>query len=252
MAPIIAGQHTANEATVDAPGRGLRVLRPWSWQEAGDGVEFLGRLGIPPVALSRLTVVNSSAAQVLQLRALTLIDDRDGATTSLVLDDRLERAAFFDMKVYEYPAVLPRAHLVHRVVELGDSDGLALLAERSFDPREVAIVEPGSAVRAEADLRDSARVTVTRREAETLEVVTRSDTTALLVLSEAYYPGWEARVDDVLAPIVRTNVMFRGVAVPAGEHTVRLTYRPTSFFVGLVVSAVSLLCCGLLVRRRRA
>src|SRR5690606_1626429 len=60
----------------------------------------------------------------------------------------------------------------------------------------------------------------------------------VLVLSDQHYPGWHAEVDGEPAEIVRANVAFRAVCVPAGEHTVTFTYRPASFFAGTGISAV--------------
>ena len=98
---------------------------------------------LPDVGLAQLAVVNDGPGD-LRLRALTLIDERDGAVTSLVLDDHLERTGFFDMKVYEYPDVLPRAYLLHSAVEADDVAALALLASPDFSPRREAVVEPGA------------------------------------------------------------------------------------------------------------
>jgi hypothetical protein len=71
----------------------------------------------------------------------------------------------------------------------------------------------------------------------------------LLVLSDAYYPGWKASVDGAPAAIHRVNRIFRAVAVPAGVHRVAFTYRPASFRAGALLSILS---AALLVLRVRA
>jgi hypothetical protein len=73
----------------------------------------------------------------------------------------------------------------------------------------------------------------------------------LLVISDAWYPGWRAAIDGVEAPIHRANYMFRGVFVPAGEHTVRFDYWPTNFGWHLAASALGLCIIGGLFIRRR-
>jgi uncharacterized membrane protein YfhO len=47
-----------------------------------------------------------------------------------------------------------------------------------------------------------------------------------LVLADSYYPGWVARVDGVEAPILRADLILRGVTLPPGAHTVTFTYEP--------------------------
>ena len=46
------------------------------------------------------------------------------------------------------------------------------------------------------------------------------------------------------------DYLFRGVMVPPGEHRVVMTYRPTSFVVGALLSSVALTVVVLLLRRR--
>ena len=54
-------------------------------------------------------------------------------------------------------------------------------------------------------------------------------------------------------PIYRTNVLVRGVAVPAGEHQVEFTYRPTPWQQGLWLGIAGwLLILGLIVFVRPA
>lgn len=62
----------------------------------------------------------------------------------------------------------------------------------------------------------------------------------LLILSDHYYPGWKAAVDDKQTPIMRANIFSRAVEVPAGEHTVTFEYCPDSLLGGLGISAAAL------------
>jgi hypothetical protein len=65
-------------------------------------------------------------------------------------------------------------------------------------------------------------------------------------LSEIYYPFWRAerivsspngkKVER--SPVRRVNHLFRLVPAPMGQYTIRLCYRPYSFILGALVSAV--------------
>jgi uncharacterized membrane protein YfhO len=78
----------------------------------------------------------------------------------------------------------------------------------------------------------------------------------LVVLKDAYFPGWQASVDGQASPVLRVNGMVRGVLIPsAGPHSVVFTYRPASFVRGtlLAVGVALLLVATLLaawVRRQ--
>ncbi len=60
----------------------------------------------------------------------------------------------------------------------------------------------------------------------------------LMVLTDQYYPGWQAAIDGQAAEIYRTDTVFRGVCVPAGDHVVTFAFRPAALYVGMVISAI--------------
>jgi uncharacterized membrane protein YfhO len=83
----------------------------------------------------------------------------------------------------------------------------------------------------------------------TNEVVVEADLDrpGWLVLTDAEAPGWRATASEAAGPtretpIYRADGAFRSVYLPsAGRWTVRFSYEPTSFRVGLLVSALSAL-----------
>jgi len=68
---------------------------------------------------------------------------------------------------------------------------------------------------------------------------------ALLVLTDKYYPGWKVYADGIMSPIVKTNICFKGVYLSSGKHHVRFVFRPISFYAGLTVTFVTLFSMGL-------
>lgn len=70
------------------------------------------------------------------------------------------------------------------------------------------------------------------------------------VFSEIWYPhGWHVTIDGQPASHVRVNYLLRGMEVPAGQHTIKWTFMPTSYRLGSMVSTISfwlviLLCLG--------
>jgi hypothetical protein len=69
----------------------------------------------------------------------------------------------------------------------------------------------------------------------------------LLILTDQYYSGWQATVNGQPAEIYRTDTVFRGVCVPPGEVEVKYAFRPTIFYVGVVISAISWIVWGGLI-----
>lgn len=64
-------------------------------------------------------------------------------------------------------------------------------------------------------------------------------TNQFAVFSEVYYPlGWKAYVDGNETPIVKVNYALRGMALPAGDHTITFHFAPASFVTGDRISLI--------------
>jgi uncharacterized membrane protein YfhO len=59
------------------------------------------------------------------------------------------------------------------------------------------------------------------------------------VLSEVYYPGWQATVDGEEVQVLRANYAFRAVALSPGKHVVKMTFEPWTWQMGLAISIVT-------------
>lgn len=76
---------------------------------------------------------------------------------------------------------------------------------------------------------------------------------SLLVFTDYFYPGWEAKVDGKKTPILCTNYVMRGVAVAPGKHVVEFSYHPLSFYLGsgLALGTLSLLLLAMVFTRKK-
>ncbi|HOM28761.1 MAG TPA: YfhO family protein [Deltaproteobacteria bacterium] len=158
----------------------------------------------------------------------------------------------------EAPVYQPRAVLVHDVVYAGGRDeALAHLKDPRFDPaRSVVLEEKDRLIAGVPDApakggQGASGATVVRYEPQRIEVRTQSPTNSLLILSELFYPGWRAYVDGREAPVVKADLILRGVPVPAGSHVVSMVYRPLSFYAGLAVSMAALVVLAALYLGRK-
>jgi hypothetical protein len=96
------------------------------------------------------------------------------------------------------------------------------------------------------------RVEITGFEPNAISLRARVERASFVVVSEVYYPGWEAYVDGVPAPILAGNHILRAIPVAAGEHDIQLRYRPASFRRGLLLSLITLAAIAVFcVFRRR-
>ena len=75
----------------------------------------------------------------------------------------------------------------------------------------------------------------------------------LLVVGDAYYPGWRARVDGRRTPVQEVNAV-RGVRLDAGHHRVEFVYRPAPVYwgAGLAFAGIGLVLVVWLQDYRRS
>lgn len=148
------------------------------------------------------------------------------------------------------PAPDPRAYLCANVVKLDGWQEAIELLRLGHDFHHTALVED-VAVAKSMDGRDGGAAGTCRIisfEPERLIVETDAPDVRLLVLKEAYYPGWRARYDGASGPgepCVAANAWMRAVTVPAGKHTIEFYYRPTHWTLGVALSALALAALGL-------
>ncbi len=155
-----------------------------------------------------------------------------------------------DLLLWENPNALPRAYVTYRLEPAPPPEELlARLSAVDFDPMVTSYVE-GSLPASSASVGHPAKIV--RDDPEVVEVEATLEAPGLVVLGDSFYPGWRATVDGVAAPILPTNLLFRGVPVSAGAHRVRFDYRPTSVVIGAGASILGLvLLTGLVASDRR-
>ena len=135
--------------------------------------------------------------------------------------------------IYRLHGAEPRVKFISRIV-VADTDAQIRAGEYDVDPAsETAMVDgeiklPHYYWPTDGEhVPSQARIVSWRPDRVRVEVESRYP--GLLVLHEAYYPGWVARVDGRPTPIVRTNVLFRGVEVGDGHHVVEFHFEPFSY-----------------------
>ena len=202
------------------------------------------RLADPLTPIS-LTVRVPAGAPTTFLRGISLIDERTGAHSSVTVSQGgdFRRIHSGDVKIYERTGAPGRAWLVHGIqpaADDADSLRLALLGDPAFDPRAAVVLSDGSDPRPPARAAANESVQIVAYEPERVAITADVASPAVLVLADAFYPGWQATVDGVPAPILRANLMFRGLALAPGRHEIVFSYRPAAWRLGAAISLIAL------------
>jgi hypothetical protein len=190
--------------------------------------------------------------------------------TTAPTDDRLEKpidgnglSAWHKVEnlgtaaIHENTRFLPRCWLADGVQRHTPEEILkaiktsVLPGGKHFDPAKMALVEDD--INLAANTTEAANTTAA---ADTVKIVTMSDDyikvdvtsqkTAILILSDIYYPWWKAYVDNEPCGIFRVDYLLRGLVITKGHHTVEFKLQSNSLCWGFALSAlgVILLICG--------
>ncbi|GAB4567457.1 MAG: hypothetical protein Kow0047_19630 [Anaerolineae bacterium] len=166
------------------------------------------------------------------------------ARKDVVLDwDKFELAFDGDpeLNVYRNRRVLPRGQVVYQAIAAANHDqAWEMIHSDGFDPGRQVVVEGGM------PLSSSASATAIQawipQGPNRVRVDVTLDEPGYLVISQPWYPGWEARLaSGEEVPILRANYAFMAIPLPAGTHQVILRYIPMIWWAGLIASAATIL-----------
>jgi len=202
-----------------------------------------------PWALSTVETVEPKLLSLMNVRYLMTFEPLDEKNLQ---QSRFTLSRTFPGRyLYENPNVLPRFFFVGSVLPSASKDqSLELLNKDEWDPARMAVVEGIDAPRQR--LGDgTAQVVKYANQEVVLQVHANGD--GFLSSSELHYPGWEAYLDGARIPIHYSNVAFRGIFIPQGDHQVVYKFRPASLMLGAIVTllAAVALSLALVLRQRR-
>lgn len=163
------------------------------------------------------------------------------------------KIAFEDksVAVLESNSSLPRAFMVYDWEVVKSENQMDQLLDKNFPMSSKILLEEDAAIspgkekgKFSAEYKKSLTSYKKYEESESLlNVITENP--GLLFVSETFYPGWKAYIDDKETKIYKADYAFRAVSIPKGDHEVRFVYSPDSFFNGVKISILSALALAL-------
>jgi hypothetical protein len=164
---------------------------------------------------------------------------------------------------YKLPVQNPFGWVASAIVKAGQDQALATVLDARFEPTRVAIVDTSAHDVPAVQLQTLpapavSRVRVTSYAPGAIDLSLDQPTAAgqALVVSENYFPGWQATVDGKSAPVGRMNYNLIGVALPQGARNIQLRFDDAAYEKGkgvtliALVLAVVLWVAGAVVDRR--
>lgn len=187
--------------------------------------------GVDPLQLADYAAFMQPASGVpLQGYSVTLPPLQNGLNSNISYHPNPELLGLLNVRYVLADGQLPTVEGLQFLQDIG---GTRVYENLAYRPR--VWVEPELHLSDDQNNFHTAQI----REYDPNLILLEAEGPGLLVLSEINYPGWQVYVDGQPAEVQTAHDILRAVELPSGPHQITWRFRPTSLYVGAVVSILS-------------
>lgn len=135
--------------------------------------------------------------------------------------------------ILENPNALERVYFAKKIITTSLENIENLFMDKDFDPREITLLSENLNI---SSVTGKGEASITLYSPNMVKIKTNTASDEILVFSDQFEKGWEAKIDGITSAISPANLIFRAIKVPAGIHQVVFEYRPRPFDIGLKIS----------------
>lgn len=147
--------------------------------------------------------------------------------------------------IFENNEAQPRAFVVQNAVfKSNDTKILNVLNNKSFNWKSSVVISGHDHAVHYPPSENNVRIV--NYNSTSIKIMVNTTQPGFLVLSDTYYPGWNAYINGDRCNILRANYAFRALELPKGEKMVEFKYEPLSFYVGGLISSIALLVLSII------
>ncbi len=173
----------------------------------------------PPFGFNRIITPHnyqSPLVDLLNVKYVLSLEDLEADRLTLAFQEGQTR-------VYQNENAFPRAFIVYdyRLAQ-NKQEAINWLMSEEIDLLKTAVLEEEPPNQDFAEGENEVEIEAYQENKITMTVET--DKPGILILTDSYYPGWNASIDNKQTKVYRADYNFRGVIIPAGEHKVVLEY----------------------------
>jgi hypothetical protein len=143
-----------------------------------------------------------------------------------------------EIKIYQNHNVFPRSFVVHNAEVIKDEKKiLDRLDDLNFDLRNSVVIEkdlPPQFTNTKSV--DNSTVDIIEYNPDSVVLQANMESDGFLILTDTFYPGWRAFIDDKETDIYEADYFLRAVYLEKGPHSVVFKYVPATFWFGLYLS----------------
>jgi hypothetical protein len=193
---------------------------------------------------------NSFRLRIMSLLGVKyILESKKGELKDKISTERRFPAALFDLdwedgtwRIWKFKNALPRVmFLTDYIIKTGNQQIIDSIYDPQFRLDQTVILESQPIMNTTSVMTQnnfSPHAEIQTYGMSEVKVTTNSNRDGFLMLTDNYYPGWQATVDGVKTRIYRADYTFKAVFVPKGKHIVTFTYLPQTFILGVILAGI--------------
>ncbi|MEO0225707.1 MAG: YfhO family protein, partial [candidate division WOR-3 bacterium] len=159
------------------------------------------------------------------------------------------------LRIFENLHFLPRVFLVPQYQIINDDKRImATIKSDTYNPRKTVILEINPGVPQFEDTIIQGQVQITSYKPDRIEIEANLHNPGFLVLTDNFYPLWQAKVDGKKTTVYRADYTSRAIYLPVGKHEIIFYFDSPYFRIGTLISImtfiVSLIIITINIRKK--
>jgi len=148
-------------------------------------------------------------------------------------------------RLYKNVSVLPRYFFVYDAYQFNQTKELRdALRGNTYDLTKIVLFskedDDAAVPTIKCDNKDTGKVNIIDYGINRITLNVSNDCDGFLIGSDVYYPGWKSNIDGKISPVYQANYAFRSLFVPKGTHRVEIYYDPFVWYIGGLISVITI------------
>ncbi len=147
--------------------------------------------------------------------------------------------------VYRNTRALDRGFMLYDMKQILDLDeAVDVMNKNPKIYKQTALIEGNPPLETKIGIKGRSRVTFVDYRENYTKIEVETSENGVFILSDAYYPGWKAYLNKKQLKIYSAFGALRAVFLPKGRHELEFRYRPWTFYLGAVLTLITLIFLG--------
>lgn len=163
-----------------------------------------------------------------------------------------EEVFFHHALVYKNNRASDRGFMLYDVKQVKDfNEAIEIMRKEPLLYKNTALIEGSYRRDEEINQKGRSRISFLDERPNYIKIDVETTENGVFILSDAYYPGWKARLNKKRVKIYPAFSALRAVFIPKGGHELEFFYRPWTFYLGALLTFLSMVFLGVLLIHKR-